>query len=80
MARSGKNCLTYVEINCMNLQDLLEVTVWYKTGLKSAIQIVIFSDALFIQDLWLDIRIYHKCEGRIEKSVQGIAVWHHEAC
>ena len=26
------------------------------------------------------IRIYHECEGRIEKSVQRIAVWHHEAC
>ena len=24
------------------------------------------------------IRIYHECEGRIEKSVQRI--WHHEAC
>ena len=27
-----------------------------------------------------NIRIYHKCEGRIEKSVPRIAVWHHEAC
>ena len=26
------------------------------------------------------IRIYHECEGRIEKSVTRIAVWHHEAC
>ena len=26
------------------------------------------------------IRIYHECEGRIEKSVPKIAVWHHEAC
>ena len=25
------------------------------------------------------MRIYHECEGRIEKSVQRIAVWHHEA-
>ena len=26
------------------------------------------------------IRIYHECEGRIEKkSVQRIAVWHHKA-
>ena len=24
-----------------------------------------------------NIRIYHECEGRIEKSV---AIWHHEAC
>ena len=24
--------------------------------------------------------IYHECEGRIEKSVPRIAVWHHEAC
>ena len=26
------------------------------------------------------IRIYHECEGRAEKSVPRIAVWHHEAC
>ena len=27
-----------------------------------------------------NIRIYNACEGRIEKSVQRITVWHHEAC
>ena len=27
-----------------------------------------------------NIRIYHECEGRIEKSVPRIDVWHHEAC
>ena len=27
-----------------------------------------------------EIRIYHECEGRIEKSVRRIAVWHHKAC
>ena len=27
-----------------------------------------------------NIRIYHECEGRIEKSVTRNAVWHHEAC
>ena len=26
------------------------------------------------------IRIYHECEGRMEKSVPRIAVWHYEAC
>ena len=26
------------------------------------------------------IRIYHECEGMIEKYVQRITVWHHEAC
>ena len=25
-----------------------------------------------------NIKIYHECEGRIEKSVPRIAVWHHE--
>ena len=24
--------------------------------------------------------IYYECEGRIEKSIPRIAVWHHEAC
>ena len=28
----------------------------------------------------IPIRIYHESEGRIEKSVTGIAVCHHEAC
>ena len=32
---------------------------------------------LFLKEI---IRIYHECEGRIEKSVPRIAVWHHEAC
>ena len=27
-----------------------------------------------------NIRIYHECEGRIEKSAPRIAVWHHETC
>ena len=27
-----------------------------------------------------DIRIYHECDGRIEKSFPRIAVWHHKAC
>ena len=26
------------------------------------------------------IRIYDECEGKIEKSVLRITVWHHEAC
>ena len=31
---------------------------------------------IFVQN----IRIYHECEGRVEKTVRRIAVWHHEAC
>ena len=27
-----------------------------------------------------NIRIYHECEGGIEKSVPRITVWHYEAC
>ena len=29
--------------------------------------------------LYDNIRIYHECEGGIEKSVLKITVWHHEA-
>ena len=29
--------------------------------------------------VWI-IRIYHECEGRIEKSVPRINIWHHKAC
>ena len=28
----------------------------------------------------LGTRIYHECEGRIEKSIPSITVWHHGAC
>ena len=46
---------------------------------------------LFLAVSWVDlhcvieafphfIRIYHSYEGRIEKSVLRIAIWHHEAC
>ena len=28
----------------------------------------------------LNVRIYHECEGKIEKSVRGITVWYLEAC
>ena len=28
----------------------------------------------------MNIRIYHEREGRIERSVRRIAIWHHEAC
>ena len=27
-----------------------------------------------------NIRIYHECVGRIEKSIPRITVWHHKAC
>ena len=42
-----------------------------------------------IMKLWLSVdhlvlgnreSIFHECEGRIEKPVPRIAVWHHEAC
>ena len=35
-----------------------------------------------VWDSWSsgNIRIYDECEGRIEKFVSRIAVWHHEAC
>ena len=33
-----------------------------------------------IKVLLTTIRIYHECEGRIEKSVRRITIWHHEAC
>ena len=35
---------------------------------------------LRICDTYQNIRIYYECEGRIEKSVQRINAWHHEAC
>ena len=34
----------------------------------------------FKHQLLRDIRIHHECEGRIEKSIPRITIWHHEAC
>ena len=39
-----------------------------------------FMYILFYGMFLLNVRNYHECEGRIEKSVQMIAVWHYEAC
>ena len=48
-----------------------------------------FSNILSLYSIFLDIRvlfllyiirIYHECEGRIEKFVPRIAVWRHKAC
>ena len=43
------------------------------TGVPEFIQVIT------LQSLY-SIRIYHKCEGGIEKSVPRIAIWYHEAC
>ena len=44
--------------------------VWYL--------IVLFPDLCHLS--YFHKRIYHECEGRIEKSVSKIAIWHYEAC
>ena len=40
----------------------------------------LLSELLKIRRSGKIIRFYYKCEGRIEKFVLRIAVWHHEAC
>ena len=42
--------------------------------------LVICAENIKYQYQIYSIRIYHECEGRIEKSVLRIAFWHHEAC
>ena len=37
-------------------------------------------DILLEFQLFDNIRIRHEYEGRIEKSIRRIAVWHHKAC
>ena len=50
--------------------------------LSSLIVGVLFSPDMFkdMVLLCLIIRIYHECEGKIEKAVQRVAVWHYETC
>ena len=49
--------------------------------IAEAVRIEISSEAQHCFDPFqIPIRIYHECEGRIEKFVPRIAVLHHEAC
>ena len=41
---------------------------------------LLLSRTVTVPVIKMNIRIYHECEGRIEKHVPRIAVWHHEAC
>ena len=43
-------------------------------------RVKLFIDIVLIYIVVNNIRIYHECEGRIEKSDPRITVWRHEAC
>ena len=36
--------------------------------------------SLDLRHVYETIRIYHECDGGIEKPIQRITVWHQEAC
>ena len=40
----------------------------------------LYSDGFSLTDKCNNIRSYHECEGRIEKSVPRITIWIHKAC
>ena len=44
------------------------------------VQYLVYFLFFAIISLGKNVSIYHECEGRIEKSVPRIAIWHHEAC
>ena len=47
----------------------------------SNVRITIIIKASLCMLKWKEsIRIYHECEGRIDKCVPRITVWHHKAC
>ena len=50
------------------------------TATHESSEIVCSKFSLYSFERVNNIRICHECEGRIEKSVLRIAVWHHEAC
>ena len=64
----------YYHITILDLANLAPQTCYV---LESSDSITVFSSKFIrIQNF----RIYHECEGRIEKFVPRIAIWHHEAC
>ena len=63
---------TYILLNVIH--DLLTYILCVEISYPSSI------DSSNISIMVNHIRIYHECEGRIEKSISRIAVWHHEAC
>ena len=59
--------------------DIIEETTGLCTNIIQP-SILILSQKFMIMILVRFLRIYHECEGRIEKFVPRITVWHHEAC
>ena len=73
MARQFKSCISYRYIIKLLItidQNILVSEIPYSGSIS-------LNSALSVAK---SIRIYHECEGRIEKSAPRIAVWHHEAC
>ena len=55
----------------------LRFCVW---SLSCCAVLGVLNSFAIISPLGKSIRIYHECEGRIEKSILRITVWHHQAC
>ena len=68
------SCSMIVARKCMTF------SFYYSAQLKRLARNVTKSKLSQNSFIGYNIRIYHECEGRIEKSVPRIAVWHHEAC
>ena len=68
----------FLPVSYLNQQTRLQSIL---SGATLYLRTDTYSHSFFPSDIHLwNIRIYHECEGRIEKSVRRIAVWHHEAC
>ena len=64
--------------------NLVYVSVWSLSHWRDS-DLEVLQMAELMMDLVTEnnnnnIRIYHECEGRTEKSVLRITIWHHEAC
>ena len=66
---------------CINKKRLCIVCFTESIFFKPARELQLsFMKCIFCNMLLQHIRIYHECEGGIEKSVPRITDWHHEAC
>ena len=54
--------------------------LWQNPGYSVSLGMKLVRDFIFTIFRDENIRIYHECEGRIEKSVVRNTVWHHEVC
>ena len=89
---SGLKCflaIVWVSVLCVLFLEVPWVSLWSVIVVQNVLTCFIdIAFKVFPLNVWLVrglcrtiwIYMHHECEGKIEKYVPRIAVWHHEAC